>query len=80
MPVTKADSSDAKKRHADATSDASQRRPSGTFDKNFARFSGVSGAPEKASNLFRVNMPQNDRIEGKTGLTVLFHPAVGISN
>lgn len=51
IPVTNDDSSDARKRHADATSDASQSRPRGTFDTNFARFSGVSGTPVKASNL-----------------------------
>ena len=53
IPVTNADSSDAKKRHADATSEASQSRPRGTFDKNFARFSGVLGTPVKDSNLQR---------------------------
>ena len=50
-PVTNADSSDAKKRQAPATSFASHKRPSGTLAMNLALFSGVSGMPEKASNL-----------------------------
>lgn len=46
-----ADSSEAKNKQAAATSVASHSRPSGTFDKNLSRFSGVSGRPEKDSNL-----------------------------
>lgn len=56
IPVIKDDSSDAKNRHADATSVASQSRPRGTLARNFARFSGVSGTPEKASNLRYVSI------------------------
>ncbi|KAG8528487.1 uncharacterized protein KY384_007405 [Bacidia gigantensis] len=55
MPVTKADSSDAKKRHADATSETSVSLPSGTFDNNFALFSGVLGTPANDSKLRNVD-------------------------
>ena len=51
MPVTKADSSDAKNKHAPATSLGSHSRPSGTFEMNLLLFPGVSGMPENASNL-----------------------------
>ena len=51
ISVMNDDSSEAKNKQAEATSLASQSRPSGTLDRNFPRFSGVSGRPLKDSNL-----------------------------
>ena len=51
IPVMNADSSDAKNRHAPATSLGSHNRPNGTFDMNLFLFSIVSGMPENAWKL-----------------------------
>ena len=55
MPVMNADSSEAKNKQAAATSLASQRRPRGTFERNFSRFSRVNGKPVKDSNLHNLS-------------------------
>ena len=51
MPVMNELSSLVRNRTALATSDGSVRRPKGTFDRNFARFSSVLSTPENLENL-----------------------------